>query len=50
MQQAIDMLEGVIRDDASMRIAYPTLAMCYVQVGDRERASLADRRGIAGGR
>ena len=39
MRQAIEMLEGVIRDDASMRIAYPTLAMCYVQIGDRERAA-----------
>jgi serine/threonine protein kinase/Flp pilus assembly protein TadD len=38
LQQAIEMLEAVIRDDDSMRIAYPTLAMCYVQVGDRERA------------
>ena len=34
-----DILEGVIRDDASMRIAYPTLALCYVQIGDRERAA-----------
>ena len=39
MRQAIEILEGVIRDDDSMRIAYPTLAMCYVQVGDRERAA-----------
>ncbi|HTZ90370.1 MAG TPA: protein kinase [Alloacidobacterium sp.] len=39
LQQAIEMLESVIRDDDSMRIAYPTLAMCYVQVGERERAS-----------
>jgi serine/threonine protein kinase/Tfp pilus assembly protein PilF len=38
LRQAIEMLEAVIRDDDSMRIAYPTLAMCYVQVGDRERA------------
>jgi eukaryotic-like serine/threonine-protein kinase len=39
LQQAIEMLEAVIRDDDSMRIAYPTLAMCYVQVGERERAA-----------
>jgi serine/threonine-protein kinase len=39
MRQAIEMLESVIRDDDSMRIAYPTLAMCYVQVGERERAA-----------
>jgi eukaryotic-like serine/threonine-protein kinase len=37
--QAIDMLETVIRDDESMRIAVPTLAMCYVQQGDRARAA-----------
>jgi serine/threonine-protein kinase len=32
---AIEILEGVIRDDELMRIAVPTLAMCYVQQGDR---------------
>lgn len=36
---AIDILERVIEDDHSMRLAYPTLAMCYVQAGDRERAA-----------
>ncbi|HEY0758635.1 MAG TPA: protein kinase [Acidisarcina sp.] len=39
MRHAISILEGVIRDDETMRIAFPTLAMCYVQVGDRERAA-----------
>jgi eukaryotic-like serine/threonine-protein kinase len=39
LPEAIDILEGVIRDDESMRIAVPTLAMCYVQVGERERAA-----------
>ena len=39
LPEAIEILEGVIRDDASMRIAVPTLAMCYVQVGQRERAA-----------
>ncbi len=39
LAQAIDILETVIRDDASMRIAVPTLAMCYVQQGDRARAA-----------
>ncbi len=39
MQQAIAILEAVIRDDDSMRIAFPTLALCYVQVGERERAT-----------
>jgi eukaryotic-like serine/threonine-protein kinase len=39
MQQAIAILESVIHDDESMRIAFPTLALCYVQVGQRERAA-----------
>jgi serine/threonine protein kinase/tetratricopeptide (TPR) repeat protein len=39
MQQAIGILEKVIHDDESMRIAFPTLALCYVQVGERERAT-----------
>ncbi|MFZ1013711.1 MAG: protein kinase [Terracidiphilus sp.] len=39
LTEAIEILEAVIRDDASMRIAVPTLAMCYVQVGERERAA-----------
>jgi serine/threonine protein kinase/Flp pilus assembly protein TadD len=38
LAQAISMLESVISDDPSMRIAYPTLAMCYVQSGHKERA------------
>jgi eukaryotic-like serine/threonine-protein kinase len=46
--QAIGMLESVIRDDPSMRIAVPTLAMCYVQAGDRDRgASLIAEETIA---
>jgi serine/threonine protein kinase/tetratricopeptide (TPR) repeat protein len=36
---AIELLETVIREDDSMRIAFPTLALCYVQVGERERAA-----------
>jgi serine/threonine protein kinase/Tfp pilus assembly protein PilF len=39
MHQAITLLESVIKDDNSMRLAYPTLAMCYVQVGERQRAA-----------
>src|SRR3984885_4111055 len=39
MEQAISILEAVIRDDESMRIAFPTLALCYVQVGERARAA-----------
>jgi serine/threonine-protein kinase len=39
LTEAIDILEGVIRDDELMRIAVPTLALCYVQAGDRARAA-----------
>jgi eukaryotic-like serine/threonine-protein kinase len=39
LQEAIRILESVIHDDDSLRIAFPTLASCYVQVGDRERAA-----------
>ena len=36
---AIETLESVIRDEASLRIVYPTIALCYVQLGDREKAA-----------
>jgi eukaryotic-like serine/threonine-protein kinase len=36
---SIALLEAVIHEDDSMRIAFPTLAMCYVQVGQREKAA-----------
>ena len=39
LDAAIEILEGVIRDDDSLRIAVPTLALCYVQAGARERAA-----------
>jgi len=39
LYEAIATLEEVIRDDDSMRIAVPTLAICYVQVGDRARGA-----------
>jgi len=38
LHAAIAILEAVIRDDDSMRIAVPTLALCYVQVGNRAQA------------
>jgi eukaryotic-like serine/threonine-protein kinase len=48
LNQAVDILEKVIRDDSSMRLAVPTLAMCYVQMGERERAaSLITEESIA---
>ena len=39
LDAAIEMLEGVIRDDESLRIAVPTLALCYVQAGERAQAA-----------
>jgi serine/threonine protein kinase/Tfp pilus assembly protein PilF len=39
IKQAIEILELVIKDDDTMRLAFPTLAMCYVQIGERERAA-----------
>jgi serine/threonine-protein kinase len=39
LSRAVDTLEEVIRDDASLRIVFPTIAMCYVQLGDRARAA-----------
>ena len=39
LHKAIEILEEVIQDDDSMRIAVPTLALCYVQVGDRARGA-----------
>jgi tetratricopeptide (TPR) repeat protein len=37
LDAAIAILEGVIADNSLMRIAVPTLAICYVQDGQRER-------------
>ncbi|HEV2578083.1 MAG TPA: protein kinase [Acidobacteriaceae bacterium] len=39
LSRAVNTLEEVIRDDASLRIVFPTIAMCYVQLGDRSRAA-----------
>lgn len=39
LPKAIEILEGVMRDVPSVRIAPPTLAICYVQAGDRPRAA-----------
>jgi serine/threonine-protein kinase len=39
MHEAIATLEQVIADDVTMRIAYPTLALCYAQAGDRQKAA-----------
>jgi eukaryotic-like serine/threonine-protein kinase len=48
LQEAIQILEAVIHDDESLRIAFPTLALCYVQVGERERgAALIDEESLS---
>jgi serine/threonine-protein kinase len=39
LHEAILILEEVIADDDSMRIAVPTLALCYVQVGNRAQGA-----------
>jgi serine/threonine protein kinase/tetratricopeptide (TPR) repeat protein len=39
LSKAVETLEQVIHDDASLRIVFPTIAMCYVQLGDRKRAA-----------
>ncbi|MDR3725246.1 MAG: protein kinase [Terracidiphilus sp.] len=39
LDKAIEILEAVIKDDDSMRIAIPTLALCYVQTGERQHAA-----------
>ena len=39
ISKAITTLESVINDDTNLRITYPTLAMCYVVAGQRERAT-----------
>jgi serine/threonine-protein kinase len=39
LDQAIEILESVVADDPLMRIAVPTLAICYVQAGRRERGA-----------
>jgi serine/threonine-protein kinase len=39
LDKAIEILEGVVHDDNSLRIAVPTLALCYVQAGKRELAA-----------
>ena len=39
LDKAIEILEGVIADDPSLRIAVPTLAICYVQASARDRGA-----------
>ncbi len=39
LARAVETLESAIRDDASLRIIFPTIALCYVQLGDRAKAA-----------
>ncbi len=39
LEKAIETLEQVTRDDSSLRIVFPTIAMCYVQLGEHKRAA-----------
>ena len=39
LPQAIETLEQVIRDESSLRIVFPTIALCYVQLGERDKAA-----------
>ena len=39
LTRAIETLEKAIRDDDSLRIVYPTIALCYAQLGDRVKAA-----------
>lgn len=39
LRPAIEILEAVLRDNTSVRIAVPTLALCYVQIGEPERGA-----------
>ncbi|WP_263378272.1 serine/threonine-protein kinase [Granulicella paludicola] len=38
LSKAVETLEKVTQDDNTLRIVYPTIAMCYVQLGERKRA------------
>jgi serine/threonine-protein kinase len=39
LSRAVETLEGVVSDEASLRIVFPTIALCYVQLGDRAKAA-----------
>ena len=39
LQRAVQTLEQVVADERSLRIVFPTIAMCYVQLGDRATAA-----------
>ncbi|HEY0264269.1 MAG TPA: protein kinase [Granulicella sp.] len=39
LPKAIETLERVVSDEASLRIVFPTIALCYIQLGDRKKAA-----------
>jgi eukaryotic-like serine/threonine-protein kinase len=39
LNKAVETLENVISDESSLRIVFPTIALCYVQLGDRQKAA-----------
>jgi serine/threonine-protein kinase len=39
LERAVQTLEQVVADERSLRIVFPTIAMCYVQLGDRAKAA-----------
>jgi len=39
LKSAVATLEQVVADERSLRIVFPTIAMCYVQLGDRATAA-----------
>jgi serine/threonine-protein kinase len=39
LNKAIETLEAVVSDESSLRIVFPTIALCYVQLGDRQKAA-----------
>ena len=39
LSRAIETLEKVTREETSLRIVYPTIALCYVQLGEHEKAA-----------
>ena len=39
LDEAVSIMEAVLKDDTNLRIIYPTLAMCYVQMGQRDRGA-----------
>jgi tetratricopeptide (TPR) repeat protein/TolB-like protein len=39
LNKAVETLENVVSDESSLRIVFPTIALCYVQLGDRQKAA-----------